>query len=485
MLLGGLALGVTSSIGLSSPALARSSKWRDLDRVLSGRLVRPGDRSYAALATPRNLRYAALMPQGVAVCRDADDVAAAIAWARRTGTPFAIRGGGHNYMDASSSRGLLISTRRMTNASMQGAVLRAQAGIRNSDLARILPQGGAGTLLLPGGTCPNVGVVGLTLGGGIGPNAPWAGLATDHLREVTMVTANGDTVTASERQNADLFWALRGSAGGNYGVVTDLVYDLVEIPVTRATTFLLDFPASVATQSGMSWQQARRGHEEQIGGTWATVATPSGSRARVRAQVLLPEAEARDLMAPLLSIPATSQEIVERTWWETYAWYRTPVSPSNTFWDRSIYADRDLDSDVIDRIAGVVAGFPVTEGGFGSFTIMGWVGGKVGSVAPDATAYVHRSATSIVEMSTGWPNAVEPTTWPTPAPPQIRDWMTGLWDTTLPSTTGRSYQNFPDPALTKPLEAYYGTNLARLMRVKRTWDPDDVFTYSQGIPLRA
>lgn len=182
----------------------------------------PGQHPYAALATPRNLRYAALMPKAVAQCRNAEEIATAIAWARRTETPFALRGGGHNYADASSSRGLIISARRMKCASLKGTTLRAQAGVQNADLARLLPQGGNSTLLLPGGTCPNVGVVGLTLGGGIGPNAPWAGLTADRLREVTMVTATGDVVTANARENADLFWALRGAAGGNFGAVTDL-----------------------------------------------------------------------------------------------------------------------------------------------------------------------------------------------------------------------------------------------------------------------
>ena len=425
------------------------------------------------------------MPQAVALCLDAADIAAAVEWARRTGTPFAIRGGGHNYSDGSSSRGLLISTRRMTDAALQGSVLRVQAGIRNSDLARILPMGGTGTQLLPGGTCPNVGVVGLTLGGGIGPNAPWGGLTTDRLREVTMVTASGDTVTASERQNADLFWALRGSAGGNLGVVTDLVYDLVEIPVTRATTVRLVYPTSAITQSAMAWQEARRGNETKVAGAWSTAATSSGPRAQVRAQVLLDEAEARDLLAPLLSVPTVSQEIVERTWWETYEWYRTPISPSNTFWDRSLYADGELTSDVLDRIAEVMAVFPDFKGGSGSFVVNGWVGGQVGSVAPGATAYVHRKAKALLEFNSGWPDPVDPQAWPTPVPSPIRDWMERLWETAYPSTTGLSYQNFPDPALADRPAAYYGANLARLMRVKRACDPEDVFTHSQGIPLRA
>jgi hypothetical protein len=495
VLAGGIALGIGALMGQSTVARATSStgapsaKWRDLGRLLPGRLVRPDAPSYAALATPRNLRFAAMMPQAVALCRDADDIATAISWARRTQTPFAIRGGGHNYADASSSRGLIISTRRMTKISVDDRKLQAQAGVLNSDVARVLPQAGTGTLMLPGGTCPNVGIAGLTLGGGIGPNAPWAGLTADHLRQATMVTATGDVVVASGRRNSDLFWALRGAAGGNFGVVTDMTYDLVEIPVPRATTFLLEYQVGgtndLATATALAWQQIRRTNAELVGGTWTMSASTGGVRARVRAQVLLPEDQARDFMAPLLSLPSARQEIVERSWWETYEWYRTPISPPSSFWDRSLFVEQDLDSIAVERLAGVMQRFPAMLADSGSVSSYGWVGGRVSDPAPQSSAYVHRAATALLVMSAGWSSPDSSKTSPAPVPAGIRDWMQELWETAYPSSNGQSYQNFPDPELANPLAAYYGVNLQRLTQVKRAWDPQDVFTYAQGIPLRA
>ena len=485
VLAGGLALGVATVLGGSPPALASTdSRWADLRKLLPGRLIFPGDRGYAGLATPRNLRYAALMPKAVVECRDAGDIATAIAWARRTETPFALRGGGHNYADASSSTGIIISTRRMKRASMRGTTLRAQAGVQNSDLARLLPQGGTGTLLLPGGTCPNVGVVGLTLGGGIGPNAPWAGLTADRLRAATMVTATGDIVSTSARENPDLFWGLRGAAGGNFGAVTDLEYELIQVAVSKATTFSLDYPITAATETAMAWQQCRQVSQDVVGGAWSIVIDDTGPRARIRAQVLLPEADARAYMGPLLAVPRAREEIVERSWWDTYAWYRTPISPSNTFWDRSLYVESDLGSSVIDRLVSQLTAYPDPINGYGFLGISGWVGGRVRSVPADQTAYVHRRATALVEFSMGWPDPKDPRRWPTAVPPALRDWMTGLWEIVYSSTTGESYQNFADPGLSDPLAAYYGANLRRLIRVKRQWDPEDVFTYAQGIPAR-
>lgn len=106
----------------AGPAQAANTAWKELSRLLPGRLVRPNDPRYADLSTPRNLRYAALRPKAVALCTDARDVAMAIPWARRTGTPFAVRGGGHNYTDASSSKGLIISTRDMSKTTLAGSL---------------------------------------------------------------------------------------------------------------------------------------------------------------------------------------------------------------------------------------------------------------------------------------------------------------------------------------------------------------------------
>lgn len=457
----------------------------ELDRILPGKLVRPGDAGYAELATPRNLRFAATLPEAVVRCANAEDIGAAVAWARKTETPFAVRGGGHNYADASSSRGILISTRTMNTATLEGATLQAQAGVRNADLAKLLPQGG-NRMLLPGGNCPAVGVVGLTLGGGIGPNAPWAGLTADRLRKVTMVTADGSVVTASGGENPDLFWGLRGGAGGNFGIVTDLEYELVEVPVTRATTALFTFHGRDAALAGATaFQKMRETADRTATGNLYLGHADGDIEGQVKAQALAGAAEAREMFGPLLAVPGVRAEVVERPWWEAYGWYVTEPSPAYSFWDRSLYAEDYLAADVVAAALDVVRRFPANgdpdrEGAMG---IYGWVGGKVADVAPDATAYVHRTAKVLVEMSAGWATPQESTLPANPIPAEIKDWEDELWETLLPHTTGRSYQNFPDPGLKDWAAAYYGDNLSRLEGLKKTWDPGNVFNYPQGIPL--
>jgi FAD/FMN-containing dehydrogenase len=460
--------------------------WADLEKSLRGSVIRPDGAGYAELATPRNLRFAATMPEAVVQCAGTDDVAAAITWARKTKTPFAIRGGGHNYASASSSRGIVLSTRTMNAATITGTTLRAQAGVRNADLAKLLPQGGSGRLLLPGGNCPGVGVAGLTLGGGIGPNAPWAGLTADRLRKVTMVTADGAVVTASAAENPDLFWGLRGGAGGNFGVVTDLEYELVEVPVTRATTAEFTFAGRDAAQAGaVAFQKVRAAAERTATGNLYLGNAQGDIEGAVHAQALTGEAEARQLFGPLLAVPGVKAEIVERPWWDVYRWYVTEPSPAYSFWDRSLYADDYLADEVLAHALDVVGRFPANGDPerYGAMGIYGWVGGAVNDVAAEASAYLHRSAKILAEMSAGWATPTESTLPDNPIPPDIKEWEEELWQTLLPHTNGHSYQNFPDPGLTEWATAYYGDNLPRLEGLKATWDPGDVFAHEQGIPL--
>ncbi|MCB0925986.1 MAG: FAD-dependent oxidoreductase [Mycobacterium sp.] len=482
-----------AAVGLSAACAGTNSRsapsrtaWDGLSAHLRGSLALPGSPDYPVLATPRNLRFAATMPAAVALCADAADVAATITWARDTNTPLAVRGGGHNYADGSATRGILISTRRMNAATVDGTSLRAQAGVRNSEIAALLPRADGGHLLLPGGTCPGVGLTGLTLGGGIGPNAPWAGLTADRLRNATMVTAGGEVVTASATENPDLFWALRGGAGGNFGVVTELEYELVEIPVGRATTAELTVTGSeAAVAAALGFQELRAEADRTATGEVHLGRSGTAVTATLAIQILAGQSDARDLLSGLLAIPGMRADIAERDWWDAYGWYVTEPRPPYSFWDRSLYADDTISGDVLSTAVDVLRRFPVGADPLrkGAMGLLGWVGGAVADIAPGDTAYVHRRARAIVEMTSQWTTPPRPE-WPATAiPADILDWEDELWQTLLPHTTGRSYQNFPDPELPDWPSAYYGDNLVRIEGVKAKWDPDAVFTHQQGVPL--
>ena len=199
-----------------------------LARELTGRLVLPRSPGYAAQNQPANDRYEDVRPIAIALCDNARDVAVCVSWCRDYGVPPVVRGGGHSYIGASSTTGLLIKTGAMNRVRAdagQGTVT-VQAGALNEDLLARLR---GGDLMLPVGTCLSVGVTGLALGGGIGDNSRWAGMTSDHLISADLVLASGELVTASATEHPDLFWALRGAAGGNFGICTQLTFRLVPL----------------------------------------------------------------------------------------------------------------------------------------------------------------------------------------------------------------------------------------------------------------
>ena len=140
---------------------------------------------------PYNLRYAGTHPQGVAVCTGAEDVQISLDWARESGTPIAVRSGGHNYAGYSTGPGLVINLGQMRDIEVDDAdgTVKAQPGARNTMIyAGLEPHGVA----ISAGRCPTVAVGGLVLGGGIGFSSRKLGLTCDHLTEAEVVTAAGE-----------------------------------------------------------------------------------------------------------------------------------------------------------------------------------------------------------------------------------------------------------------------------------------------------
>jgi FAD/FMN-containing dehydrogenase len=164
----------------AAAAVGQSSFLADLSKRLSGRVLTPTDADYLAWSVSENTRFDSVLPLAVAVCANEADVGQAIVAATAAGIPLAVRGGGHNYIGMSSTAGLLIVTRMMRRIAVNAATGEAviESGALSGELLRALRNG---EWVLPVGTCPHVGVAGLTLGGGVGDNARWAGLTCDHL----------------------------------------------------------------------------------------------------------------------------------------------------------------------------------------------------------------------------------------------------------------------------------------------------------------
>ncbi|HLK01375.1 MAG TPA: FAD-dependent oxidoreductase, partial [Streptosporangiaceae bacterium] len=183
---GGAAAASINAASVAPAGKPGPGDWRTLAGELSGPLIRPGDSSYPVARRLFDPRFDTLAPpSGIAYCRGPHDVTSCLAFVRRFRIPMAVRCGGHSYAGWSSTSGLIIDVSRMSGVSVSGTTATVGAGTRLIDLYSALAAKGR---VLPGGSCPTVGVSGLTLGGGIGVVARAYGLTCDNLRSLQVVT---------------------------------------------------------------------------------------------------------------------------------------------------------------------------------------------------------------------------------------------------------------------------------------------------------
>ncbi len=423
------------------------------------------------------------LPAGIAVCVSPEDAAACVTWARETGAPFAVRSGGHSYAGFSTSDGLVIDVKGMRAVTVNPAAgtVTVAGGANNADVGDALKPYG---VYFPGGRCPTVGVSGLTLGGGWGLSCRHLGMTCDSLLTTEVVTANGEIVTASATENPDLFWAVRGAAGGNFGVHTSFTYKVVP---TQDVTFF-----------SLSWSGG--GTAELIDAiTRMQIEGPRelGLRLNVTSQSRMPLSQPAPFQIDLVGLywgpPADVEELLVRSSafrLRTHGLSSGGVSgPRVTPWPQAPRRERtgsrpdSFGDRCLPRASGrcwngsaALPGVPSLAQE--STTVMYVWGGKVNDLAPDANAFVHRNADFLYKCEVIW----EPQDDPALIAANL-EWLEGYHAAMQPYFSGGAYQNFPDRTQADWPHAYYGDNFSRLVEVKRTWDPDNLFRFAQSIPV--
>jgi FAD/FMN-containing dehydrogenase len=227
--------------------------WEWLQRRIDGEVALPGSPAYQAAPPVFNARFRDVRPSAVMSCASPQDAAEAISFARRHGLELATRAGGHSFAAHSSTRGLLVDVTPMRSVTVAEGVATVGAEARLGEVYQALQDH---DLTIPGGTCPPVGVAGLTLGGGLGILGRKYGVTSDHLIGAEVVLADGRILQCDDHHDEDLFWALRGAGAGNFGVVTSLVFR--PVPAPGSTTNLhLAWPYEHAAAVIGAWQIAR------------------------------------------------------------------------------------------------------------------------------------------------------------------------------------------------------------------------------------
>lgn len=459
-----------------------SGDWRSLRDALpdGGYAFRQGEPGHAGPRPVSNRRYADVLPTGVVACRGPGDIAAAVAWAHGRDMPFALRSGGHSYAGYSSTTGLLIDLSGLDDISVDPVAgeVTVGTGATQAQLHRALrPYSRTYTA----GRCPTVAMGGLVLGGGIGFTGRAFGLTCDALVRTDLVTAGGEQLTCAPDRHEDLFWACRGGAGGSFGVNTS--FTLRTHVAGRVTLFELSWPLRDARPVLAALQEIAREAPDGFGlridiSTSGRDREEVAERARVGAigQFLGPRSEVEQLLAPVLTpTPGSRLHLRECDYSEALDTF-AEQPPVFEFAVKSRMVPRALPAEAVDLLAEEITRWPGSRDEEGAAVMLFALGGAIGRIAPDATAFVHRDAAFILAMETNWmPDD----------PPEVsrggQDWLSRLYAQMEPYTADAAYQNFPDPDLKNWRRAYFGANYARLANVKRAYDPLDVFRFAQSI----
>ena len=455
-----------------------------LREAIAGDVVEAGAPEYESVRRSEIARFDDVRPAAVVRCRTPADVVAAIGFARRCGLELAVRSGGHCFAGRSSTRGIVVDVGPMRSVAVADGVATVGAGARLGEIYDALEPHG---LAIAGGCGPTVGIAGLALGGGLGVLGRRHGLTSDQLVAAEVVLADGRVVTCDEQRHPDLFWALRGAGGGQFGVVTRLDLRTVAAPAT--TTLHLRWPAASAAAVIGAWQGwAPDAPDALAASVLLTAGADPGEPpvVHVFGALLGPEGEARRLLADLAgraaARPASDalRELPYRAAKRALAEHGPgdePATPIHGF-SRSEFFRAALPADAVAALVDHVSARRA-PGELRTLDFMPW-GGAYNRVAPDATAFPHRSERFLLKQE------VAIAAGATPAERDAaRDWLARSWALTHAYGAGGAYVNFPDPDLEDWADAYHGPNSERLLRVKAAYDPANVFRFHQSLEPRA
>jgi FAD/FMN-containing dehydrogenase len=418
-------------------------------------------------------------PAVIARCADAEDVATAVRFACERDLPLAVRGGGHNVAGtAVCDDGVVVdlSAMRGVRVDASGRTVHVQGGATWADVDNVTAPLGLATT---GGVVSETGVAGLALSGGVSHQRRRDGMTIDNLVSAEVVLADGRQVRASAGEHADLYWALRGG-GGNFGVVTSFELRLHELgpevfavniayPIEDAARVLAGWRDAVAdapdelSTAGLIWslpvvdelpEQLRGLPYVGVAGMWA--GDPAeGERATRRL---------RELATPLVDMSGRVEYLDFQRSLDPFF----PAGPRR-YW-KALYLDGFSDA-AIDTTVDWSNRRPSND----TLVIIRHCGGAISRIGTEQTAFGDRSSEWMLSIDS---------TWQDPAEDAANVAYTrAFWDAATPFSNGQTYFNFPglleegDAAV----RSSYGSNHARLARIKAAYDPDNRFRLNQNI----
>ncbi|WP_203965150.1 FAD-binding oxidoreductase [Actinocatenispora thailandica] len=430
-----------------------------LRAALDGAALVPGDPGYEAIRRPANPAYRRVRPRLVVRCRSERDVVRAVRYAKAHGHHLVPRGGGHCFAGRSSTDGMVLDLSGLAGIAVApDGLATIGAGAR---LGQVYAELHAAGRTLPAGCGATVGIAGLTLGGGIGLLGREYGLTCDRLVGARVVLADGSVVDCDADREPELFWALRGAGGGQFGVLTSLRFDTIAEPVTTRIEAHWPLGDTVA-----AWQEWAPDAPEQLTLNLTVVAEPgTPARAVLFGAATLDAGTTRGLLREFTGRAGAAAGFALRAGLPYHRVKGTLAdpreAPGRAVRIRSEFFARPMTGGTVAALLGRL-GVP---GGTDRRLALTAMGGAYDRVAGDATAFAHRGQRFLLEH-VGEPD--DP-------------WVDDSWTTAHRDGSGRVYPNFPDPALHDWAVAYHAGNLARLAAVKNSYDPGRFFDFPQSV----
>lgn len=450
----------------------------ELREQVRGEVVTQDDPGYEVARTVYNAMIDK-HPSVVVRPQNAGDVMAAVGFARDNELDLSVRGGGHSVpgfgtnddgvvIDLSSMRGVRVDPKAKT--------ARAEGGATWGDFNHATHAFGLATT---GGIISTTGVGGLTLGGGIGYLARGFGLSCDNLISADVVTADGSFLVASEKENEDLFWALRGG-GGNFGVVTAFEYRLhpVKDIYGGPMFFELEHAADIIKHFGEFIADA----PEELGGFPAFQIAPplpfipedrhGDTFCAVVACWAGPMEEGESAIKPLREVaPMVAEHVGPMPYPALNSAFDGLVPPGlQHYWKANFV--QELTDDVIEAHVEHGSRVPTVNSTVHLYPI----NGACHSVGPDETAFGHRDASFAPVIAGMWPDAAD-------NDKNIK-WVRDYYDATAPFSEAGGYINFAADDDQDRVGANYGVNYEKLVKIKQKYDPDNLFHMNQNIDPR-
>jgi FAD binding domain-containing protein/berberine-like enzyme len=450
---------------------------QELRAAVKGEILTPADDGYAEAAAVWNGAHDGHRPAVVVRCTGAADVIAAVGFARSTGLTIAVRGGGHSVAGFSTcDDGMVIDLSPMNSVHVDPAARRATVG-GGAVWADVDHETQAHGLATTGGLISTTGVAGFTLGGGIGWIMRKFGLACDNLAAADVVTADGRLVRASESENPDLLWGLRGG-GGNFGIVTQFELELHPLgPTVYAGPIF--YPAAAERDLLRAFRDWAPGAPDDVTALVSLTTAPPlpvipeewhGEKVAI---FVAASAGSVDEGAGLVAaVRHVAEPVADLLGPMPYQMIQTLLDP---LWPKGIHAYfkatnlARLDDALIDRLCELHLNAPGPQ----CEIHVHQMGGAVARVDDQATAFAERSMPFVLNAVTGWQDPE--------AGPAHREWARAVIAAASDASTGRAYVNFlgdPDAARTSYGEETYN----RLVSLKNRYDATNVFRLNQNIP---